>query len=145
MDNEKIRQVVRKLMATDRMHRNVVDQRIRSMGMHRSQHMMLMHLSRQQQTPSQVELCRMFDISAPAVAGILKNLEKNGYICRHASKTDARVNEISITDKGREIVARTRTTFEEVDRLMMNQISEEQADALCATLDQLQKNLEACD
>lgn len=76
MDNEKASQIVRKLTATDRMHRNVVDQRIRSMRLHRSQHMMLMHLARQQQPPSQVELCRMFDISAPEVAGILKTLEK---------------------------------------------------------------------
>lgn len=48
-------------------------------------------------------------------------------------------------EKGRKIVVRTRTTIEEVDRLMINQISEEQADTLCATLDRLQKNLEVCD
>lgn len=142
MEQEKVRKVVRQLMRVDRAHHSIIDQKVGKMGIHRSQHMMLMHLSHLKETPSQIELCRHFDISAPAVAGTLKKLEKEGYITRASSAADGRVNEISITDKGREMVENTRHIFDGVDRAMLEGLREEDITKLGEILGKMQSNLE---
>ncbi len=44
-----------------------------------------------------------FNLQHPTVSGILKRLEKNGFITTAVNKSDRRVKDIYLTDKAREI------------------------------------------
>ena len=54
---------------------------------------------------------------------------------------DSRYNEISITEKGREIVEHSREHFMNVDCATFNGISEEELESFSKCLDKIQNNL----
>ena len=85
---EKIHTAVGQFLRLDRMHRAAIERQVGEIGLHRSQHRLLMFLNRHEQTPSQAELARFLEISPPAVTNSLKRLETEGYICRECSKED---------------------------------------------------------
>lgn len=141
MTPQEIRQTVRTLMRLDRLHHSVIDKQVGGLGIHRSQHMLLMHLAQTESKPSQKELCRRFDISAPAVTALLQKLEKEGFIKRSTDPSDSRQNEIHITPKGRDIVESSRHLFDRTDRAMLEGIHDKELSALSATLEKMMQNL----
>ena len=102
---------------------------------------MLMYLNRCQNIPTQKDLAERFEISPAAVAVCLKKLESCGYITRSSSIEDNRQKEISITEKGREIVAFSKTVFDHVDGLEFKNISDDEKLTLSAILDKILLNL----
>lgn len=138
---EDSRKVIRCLSYTDRLHHCIVEKRIQKLGIHRSWHMMLMHLAGNRNVPSQKELAEEFHISTAAVANTLKNLEKHGYISRAADADDTRRNIISITPKGLDIVESSRKLFDSVDSAMLSGVTVEQLDTFLEVLGIFQKNL----
>ncbi len=135
-------EVTRTFIRTDKLHRQVVETRITdSVGLHRSQHSMLMHLSRAQTPPSQKELAAFFDISPAAVTVTLNRLEAGGYITRNTTENDNRSNRIRITDKGRLAVAQSEVLFSGIDSAMVAGLSQEQLLAFLDTLKVMQANL----
>jgi len=64
------------LMRYLRMHRRVVEGRIRSLDIHPSQHFLLMQLSSAGPMPSQAQLAEMMDVSPASVARTLKKLDE---------------------------------------------------------------------
>lgn len=131
---------VRMMMHTDRMHRHAIEERVGEIGLHRTAHMMLMHLAKTESKPSQRELADHFSITPAAVTGILKHLERDGYITRSIGR-DTRFHEIAITDKGREVVKKSRELFYEVDREMFSGFSEAEVEAYILVLEKIQENL----
>ena len=140
---EKIHSAVGQFMRLDRLHRAAIERQVGEMGLHRSQHRLLLYLNRHEQTPSQAQLARFLEISAPAVACSLKRLETEGYIDRECSKEDSRNNVIRITDKGRAVLEDTRHRFDEVDGAMMGGLSDKEVELFCALTDKMYNNLKA--
>ncbi len=138
---EKIHGAVGQFMRLDRLHRAAIERQVGEMGLHRSQHRMLMYLNRHEQTPSQAELARFLEISAPAVACSLKRLEAEGYIRRECSKEDSRNNVIRITEKGRAVLCDTRHRFDEVDGAMMGGLDEGEIELFCTLTEKMYNNL----
>ena len=134
-------------IATDKMHRKAIEKWATDAGMHRSQHRMLMYLSRCDSMPSQKDLALHFDVSPAAVAGMLKKLEADGYIERGkcAERTDSRFNEIKITERGREATIQSRKYFRHVDMEAMRDFSDEELEAFVGFLLRIQENLKSCD
>ena len=123
---ERARELMHRLMLADRMHRAALEEYIGVQGIHRSQHMLLMYLERKKGCVSQKGIAKEFDISPAAVAVTLKKLEAGGYVERNVREGDNRVNEISITEKGREIVEKSRKWFDNVDRQMFCEFTDEE-------------------
>lgn len=138
---EKIHSAVGQFMRLDRLHRAAIERQVGEMGLHRSQHRLLLYLNRHEQTPSQAELARFLEISPPAVACSLKRLEAEGYICRECSKEDMRNNVIRITDKGRGVLLDTRHRFDEVDGAMMGGLTDSEIQLFCALTEKMYNNL----
>jgi len=136
-----LRHIIRSISHTDRMHHCSIEKRVQALGIHRSQHMILMYLARNEQVPSQKELAKVFNVSTAAIANTMKNLEKSGYICRMADEDDTRKNIINITEKGRRIVEISRNEFDTVDRAMFKGVTDEQIKVFCDVLDILKGNL----
>lgn len=134
--------VIQEFIRTDRLHRQLVEARITNdVGLHRSQHVMLMHLSHAKEPPSQKELACHFDISPAAVTVTLNRLECGGYITRSNPEGDNRSNRIAITEKGRSAVQCSEELFSRIDSTMVAGISKEQLAVFLQTLETMQKNL----
>ncbi len=119
-------EVHHKFMKINRLHRSAVEKRMSGCEIHRSQHMLLMFLHRCETTPTQREIADRFEISPAAVATSLKKLEADGYITRQANESDSRQNMISITDKGRQVVEFSKLTFDELDRMTYESLTEQE-------------------
>ncbi len=126
-----------------RRHHACVERRIGDLGIHHSQHRMLMHLARCTQIPSQKELAEAMSISPAAVATSLKRLEKEGYITRAVQGEDNRRNEIRITEKGLSKVVESREIFESIDRAMFDGFSPEEFETLMGMMEHIDRNLDA--
>ena len=132
------------LLRVMRRHHALVERRISDLGIHHSQHRMLMTLARRQEdTPSQRELAERLGISAAAVTATLKRLEKEEYITRSMTDEDNRKNEIRITDKGLSKVIEGRSVFESSDRTMFEGFTPEEMATFISYMERIGRNLDA--
>lgn len=139
----KIQKTIHAFIRADIMHRRVIEQWATDAGMHRSQHRMLMYLTKCGNTPTQKDIAKNFDISPAAVAVTLKKLESDGYIERGkcAERSDSRYNEIKITERGRIAAMQSRKYFQHVDSEAFKDFSDDELAAFTALLERMQNNL----
>lgn len=134
---------VNMLIKTNKMHKKLIDSNVcKSIGLHRTLHMILMHLARKDKLPSQKELAEHMNITPAAVTGALKKLETGGYIKRSIGD-DNRYNEITITPLGRSIVEETRAMFSKIDTSLFYGFSDEEISELIGYLEKIQNNISA--
>lgn len=132
---------VQAMMQTDKLHRGLVEKRINSLGIHRSQHIMLMRLSGFSGPVNQVELAQSLKISKVAAAATLKKLEKGGYIRRVSSETDRRANIVEITPSGKSVVEESERIFKSIAAVMTSGITKTELAGFLASLEKMQINL----
>ena len=123
-----------------REHRKIVEKRISDLGIHPSQHHFLMHIAKNGAC-TQNSIAEAMEISAATVAVSLKKLEKGGYIEKRISPEDNRSNLIALTEKGEDVVTKSKLLFEEIDRKMFESITEEQQEQLHKYMEQIINNL----
>ncbi len=138
-----VQKTIHAFISADILHRKVIDNWAVSAGMHRSQHRMLLCLSKCDSTPSQKELAKKFDISPAAVAVTLKKLEGDGYIERGkcADCADFRCNEIRITEQGRQAAIQSKKYFQHVDSEAFKDFSNEELALFTSLLERMTENL----
>ena len=119
-----ITETMRLFLRVNRMHRNQVEKRVADLGIHHSQHRMLMYISGHDKLPSQRELADALGISPAAVTSTLKCLEKEGYVERVMTEEDNRRNRVSITEKGQLKVDESRSIFDSMDHAAFAGFSE---------------------
>ncbi len=140
------RQAIHLLIQTNLTHKRIIERRTTMTELHRSQHRMLMYISKYDNIPSQKEIAEHFDISPAAVAVTLKKLEAEGYIERtRGADGDTRQNTISITEKGRKEINDTREFFDYVDNTMFCDFSDEEFAAFIFLLSKANNNLRELD
>ena len=105
-----------------------------------SARLMLMHLSRNDGA-TQSELARVTRMKAPTISVALRNMEADGLVERVADGDDGRVTHVYITEKGRRVDGENFARLQQVDAIMMEGISDEEADAMMATLFKMRENL----
>ena len=128
------------MIRTDHMHKALIDSRVRTLGIHRTQHRILMHLARHERLPSQKELAEHLDITPAAVTCALKKIENDGYVERTLGH-DNRYNELRITEKGRALVTQTKELFCEADSAMFEDFSDEELEIYIRCMEKLQANI----
>lgn len=122
----KIKKLAEISRQTDRAHRKLFEKHaVEAFGIHRSQHMMLMYISKNENI-SQRHIAEHFNISPAAVAVTLKKLESVGLVIRNAAQGDSRRNNISVSDKGKKIIDETRYIFGAIDRLMFKNFTDDE-------------------
>ena len=129
------------IMRANRLHHSAVEKRLKALGMHRSQHMLLMSVSHSPDNVSQKELAERLQITPAAVAMTLKKLESSGYISRRADTDDNRVNRITVSEKGEEAVKLSEEIFSAVDDAMFEGISESELTAFIQIMEKINNNL----
>ena len=132
--NERFHRISHMQRHIGRMQHRIIEARVRSLGIHPSQHFLLMRLSDMGRFPSQAQIAEELDISPASVARTLKQLEAGGYIERCGSDVDGRRNEIAISCKGVEMVQRSKEIFDGLEAVSYAGFSEEELDQLEALL-----------
>lgn len=140
MSETKLSMAINMMIKTDHMHKALIDSRVRKLGIHRTQHRILMHLAGFEKLPSQKELAEHLDVTPAAVTCALKKIEKDGYVERSLGH-DNRYNELSITEKGRALVAKTKQLFSEADVSMFDGFTDAELDIYISCLEKLQVNI----
>ncbi len=79
-----------------------------------------------ERAPTQKELADKLHSAPPTVAASLKVLERQGYVERRTDQRDTRRNRISITPKGRDVIAQSMDAFRQVDGHMYHGFSPEE-------------------
>ncbi len=130
MEELKYREAVGKMLRVTRLHKSVIEKRISELGLHRTQHMLLNYLMRSDGAPSQKQIAESFNVTPAAIAMSLKKMEKNGLIERRSSETDNRVNVITVSEKGKELLERTRMIFTQIDEAMFDGVTDEDYDEM---------------
>lgn len=131
------------MMHTHRIHERLAFRRAAKIGIHPSQHRMLMHLSKGNGSFSQKDIAQMFDVSPAAIATSMKKMEAAGYITRdkHA-RDDARYNNVYVTEKGKNEVEATKTYFGYIDESMFADFSEEELCEFIRLFNKAKNNLQ---
>ncbi len=140
-EQNELQSLIHLFICTDRMHKSCVDKAISELGIHRNQHIILMHLARRGDLPSQKELAEHLRVSPAAVAVALQKLENDGYISRTPDKKDSRYKKIVITDKGKDTVEKSRQIFHEIDCAMCSSLDEEELSNMKKYLEKMRNGL----
>ena len=137
---DQLRQTIDLMIHSMRLHHRVVERRIEGLGVHHSQHRLLMRLSRMGRSASQKEIAAALDVSPACVARMLKPLNAAGLI-EKAGGTDGRCNQISISPNGERLVEDSLAVFRSIDAQMFEGSSGEALAALGGVLRRVQENL----
>lgn len=138
---------VKELIQFNRIHRRIVERRTADIGIHSSQHRMLMYISKFDIVPSQKLIADYFNTSSSAVTATLKKLERAGYIekVKNHQKYDTRYNEIHITEKGRKEAESSEEYFRYIDTKVFDNFNTYEIHDLIALLEKVQQNLNNLD
>jgi len=140
MNEEKISSAVNIMIQTDRMHKHLLDTNVSKIGLHRTQHRVLMHIARHGKLLSQKSLAEHIGITPAAITGVLKKLEKDGYIKR-VQGDDNRFNEVKVTELGKRVVEDSFLMFTKLDKSLFEGFSDSELDGYIGYLEKIQQNI----
>lgn len=141
MTTENIRNMISQMIKTNRMHKRAIETVVNDIGIHRGRHLVLMHLAKKDKFKSQKEIAEHIGITQAALTGALSSLERDGLISR-TTGADSRFNEISITEKGKDIISLSREHFARVDAAAIDGIDDDELEAFYNCLTKIHNNLE---
>jgi len=128
------------LLSVARAHKKVLSKRLETTGVYQSQHRLLMYLAGHT-CKSQKQIAEDMEISTATLAVSIKKLEHGGYLEKTMDASDNRLNTITITEKGRNVVEKSLQIFEEVDSLTFAGLSDDEMLTLSELLARVEKNL----
>ena len=137
---ERIHAATDEMVRIMRMHHRVIEKRMEGMGIHHSQHRMLMHLSRMGRMACQKDIAAALDVSPACVARTLKSLDAAGLIERQEGE-DSRCREIGILPAGQALVDESVKLFEGTAAEMFSGVPDGDIERLIEILTRIQDNL----
>ncbi len=133
--------ILRRYFRIARLHRALLEKNLNFAGIYQGQHRILMCIS-DHPNISQKDLAGMHEVTTAAMAVSLRKLEEEGYIFRAVDERDKRFNQILITEKGENVVRRSRGIFKEIEKKMFEGFSDDEFAALSGLLDKVLRNLD---
>ncbi len=90
----------------------------------------------------QKDIEKHFNIGRSTVTGIIKMMEKDGYIRREAVENDARLKRVILLPKGEEIHHMIGCAVKETDFALMEMLTPEELETFLGILTKINNNLE---
>ena len=81
------------------------------------------------------------DISKSTLSGVLKTMEKRGFVEKAVSDSDRRVMEVSLSPRGREIYSEAMRRMEDLDRTVFAGLDEEELRVMAKALTVIRRNI----
>lgn len=139
--NERAHEIFFKILQVDRVHRNLFEKMHSALGIHRSQHKILMFISSFNGKPSQKDLAEHFQVSAAAIAVSIKKLENGGYIERETLEDDNRFNSITLTEKGKKVASQSADFIAQCDKAMFENFNDSDFESLARCIEMMDEGL----
>ena len=137
MDNKHI---IWEIKCVNKEHRKAIERQIDGLGIHPSQHHVLMYLSCHGPS-TQSSIATAMGVSAATIAVSLKKLEKGEYIEKKMDPSDNRFNRIVLTKRGEEVVAKSEQIFQETDKTIFSGFTESEKEQLHFLLKRMLENM----
>ena len=83
-----------------------------------------------------------FHLRRSTASGILQRMEKNGLVRRESVPQDARLKKLVLTPKAVALHADIHARIDEMEARLTRDVSREEVEQFCATLEKFQRNLE---
>jgi DNA-binding MarR family transcriptional regulator len=132
------------LIEVVRLQLRVYNHRFRSTGLNQSQVTALVHLDRVEEL-SQTDLASRLGMRKAATGTLIDGLEGKGLVERRRSREDRRLQLVSITDAGREVVDQVDHMAEDLGTEYRRGISRDERLQLVSILRRLRENLRRMD
>ena len=81
-----------------------LDRRLADLGLSQARWLVLLHLARFEEPPTQRELAQSVGVEGPTLARLLDSLENQGLVQRHAVVEDRRAKKIVLCDSARPLI-----------------------------------------
>ena len=91
---------------------------------------------------SQLELSRSLNLDKSSITSQLQTLEKNGYISRYISEVDARMHQLNVTDKTREILTPLKKVFSSWTEVLLDGFSASERTRIFYYLEKMRNNVQ---
>lgn len=140
-DTAEIHAVMCELMKLTRMHHAQVESEIKKLGLHRSQHMTLMHIAKHDSNITQKDIAIKYGISEAAVSVTVKKLETAGLIQKINTEKDARYNRLKVTEKGLLLVDESVEIFNKSEARTLKNISDDELQTLKTLILKMQQSI----
>lgn len=129
-----------------RLRRTLFDQRMKPLGITRSQWWALIQLQRGQEEQDgegllQTDLARRLEVGKVTVGGLIDRLEAAGFVARKPDASDRRAKRISITPRGDEVLTRMRGMADDLNGQVLEGIAHEDVHVALVVLDRMKRNL----
>lgn len=124
-----------------RTHKKNADLMLERSGLHHGQARLLIILA-QENGINHSKIASELRISTAAASKVIKRMEKDGYVLREADSTDERVSRVFLQPKGKILVEKIHSAFQQLDHIMFEGISDQEIHELQTLLSRVQKNLQ---
>ena len=88
------------------------------------------------------ELCELLKLDKSYMSRMIRSFEKNGIVFRKVCESDKRANQISLTEKGKDIVAELISATNKEIALLIDGLSAEDCDEVSCAMDTIIKHLD---
>ena len=122
-------------------HKKAVDSYVEDHHMARSQHRLLLTLSKMGDNVCQKDLAKQMQVTPAAVAVTLRKLEAADIIEKKTSQKDNRYNRVVITDLGKQIVSDSEKAFRSIDERCFEGFSTQDLKMMLDFLSRMDENL----
>ena len=121
-----------------------LDRRLAGLGLSQARWLVLLHLARFDEAPTQRELAQSVGVEGPTLARLLDSLEAQGLVQRHAVVEDRRAKKIILSETARPLIAQIEAIATSLRQELIVGITEEEQ-RICMRvhkriLDNLEKN-----
>ena len=119
-----------------------LDRRLAGLGLSQARWLVLLHLARFDEAPTQRELAQSVGVEGPTLARLLDSLEAQGLVQRHAVVEDRRAKKIILSETARPLIAQIEAIATSLRQELFVGITEEEQRICMRVHKRILENLE---
>lgn len=130
---------------TARTWRNLLDKRLRPLGLSQAKWMVLLFLARHGDGMTQKRLSECLGIEGPSLVGTLDRMESDGWVERRVSETDRRAKTIHRTDKALDLTREIKQVAAALRAELLRDIPDDEIEQTMNLLSRIKARVEQID
>lgn len=122
--------------------RNLLDKRLKPLGLSQAKWRALLHLSAAPYPLTQTQLSKKLSLEPPTVVGLLDRLTNEGWVLRQDDVKDRRVKIIILTEKAKSTIHQIQSTANQLCEELLKPLSSIELEQCLATLAKIKQHAE---
>lgn len=133
------------LAETARAWRNLLDKRLRPLGLSQAKWMVLLFLARNGDGLTQKQLSECLGVEGPSLVGTLDRMEADGWVERRVSESDRRAKTVHRTDKAMELTREIKQVASRLRGELLKDIPAAEIEQTMSLLTRIKQRVEQID